>query len=130
MTAMVALGVRVGQTMENGNGNHGNDNHGNDEWETPTAEAMDPHQARSNEHPTSTECLARIPRIVLQHNSAILHEATVTISVQRGEASREELELDATIGEFPPHPPYDRKGRLELCRPIHGSKSTTQPAPI
>lgn len=91
-------------------------------WEDIPAEAMDPQQAGLKSNATNKEVLRRIPRIELDSQSAILHEATVYIEssgdVDNGQYK---FEMDATIGEFDPKPPYLFSGALYLTNPIHGS---------
>ncbi len=108
----------------------------NGEWETPTEEAMDPQQAASKNHPTSKECLDKIPRIMIDPQSAILHEASIDVQVLDLDCNHQNIasqameaetkyKLDATIAEFLPHPPFEISGVLELCRPIHGTLPLT-----
>ena len=91
------------------------------EWETPTAEAMDPQQAHSKNNPTSQECLNRIPRIIIDATSAILYEASIEVEHFQAGGKTQNMTFDATIGEFPPHPPFHISGELHQSKPIHGS---------
>jgi len=98
------------------------------EWETPTAEAMDPQQAaHSKSNPTSQECLNRIPRIMIDATSAILYEASIEVEHFRAGGAKKNMKFDATIGEFPPHPPFQISGEIHQSNPIHGSISLSSP---
>eukprot|EP00979_Chaetoceros_neogracilis_P009495 scaffold2154_cov283-Chaetoceros_neogracile.AAC.41 len=92
-----------------------------EEWETPTAEAMDPQQAQTRGNPTSKECLKRIPRIIIDATSAILYEASIEIEHCQTGKTKQNLKFDATVAEFAPHPPFQISGELHQIKPIHGS---------
>lgn len=85
-------------------------------WESPPVEAMDPQQGAKN-IPTSKQCLDLIPRITIDSHSAILHEATVDIQRINKQNTSETASFDATVGEFPPHPPFKLTGDIILCQP-------------
>jgi len=98
---------------------HGNNDIG--EWEMPTAEAMDPQQSHGKSNPTSKECLKRIPRIIIDATSAILYEASIEIEHFQPGKTKQNLKIDATVGEFAPHPPFQIAGELHQSKPVHGS---------
>ena len=78
-------------------------------WESVPEEAMDPQPQGSKTNPTSKQCLDLIPRITIDSHSAILHEATVQLQRTDDEGNHQEtVVFDATVGEFPPHPPFHR----------------------
>ena len=109
----------------------GNNVNADEEWEIPTEEAMNPQQAKSKSYPTSKECLSKIPRITIDEHSAILYEASIQVQIQSHSQTQKQTpesnnenqihSFNATIGEFPPHPPLNICGTLELSEPIHGS---------
>lgn len=95
-------------------------------WEDVPAEAMDPQQAGLKSNATNKQVLRRIPRIELDSQSAILHEATISIEASGDEdGAPYKYEMDATIGEFDPKPPYLLSGPLYLANPIHGSSNVS-----
>jgi hypothetical protein len=94
-------------------------------WEDIPAEAMDPQHAGLKSNATNKEVLRRIPRIELDNQSAILHEATVYIETCDRNDDRYKFEMDATIGEFDPKPPFLLSGPLFLANPIHGSPNVS-----
>eukprot|EP00592_Proboscia_alata_P023453 CAMPEP_0194408578 /NCGR_PEP_ID=MMETSP0176-20130528/6400_1 /TAXON_ID=216777 /ORGANISM="Proboscia alata, Strain PI-D3" /LENGTH=387 /DNA_ID=CAMNT_0039208703 /DNA_START=211 /DNA_END=1374 /DNA_ORIENTATION=+ len=91
-----------------------------DVWEVPTEEALDPTAGGGGTkgRPTSKDCIARIPRTVLDENSAILHQVSIECVPPPSSSSsssgmrREPLSADAIIGEFGTFPPYDITGKL------------------
>mmetsp|Transcript_38691 Transcript_38691/g.39106 ORF Transcript_38691/g.39106 Transcript_38691/m.39106 type:complete len:384 (-) Transcript_38691:55-1206(-) len=91
-----------------------------DVWEVPTEEALDPTAGGGGTkgRPTSKDCIARIPRTVLDDNSAILHQVSIECVPPPNNSNtssgmrREPLSADAIIGEFGRFPPYDITGKL------------------
>jgi len=88
------------------------------EWQTPPAEIMDPSAPNGSTIPTSQSYIDKIPRIVLDEASALLHEATIESSFL-GVTHQ----FSAMIGEFPPYPPFQAEGILMRSPSLHGQKN-------
>jgi len=93
-----------------------------DVWETPPPEAMEP-STDSSAVPTAKSCLAKIPRILIDSRSSVLHEATVKIE------DRDRVPFDGVVGEFGREPPYSLTGILVAADPLSGSSSTSTGSP-
>jgi hypothetical protein len=90
-------------------------------WETPPPEAMEPMDT-SRSIPTSKACLEKIPRIVIDERSAVLHEATLT---EQGQPT-----LDCCVGEFGMNAPYAVEAELVAADPIFGAPAFVNAASL
>lgn len=91
-------------------------------WETPPPEAMMPFAAVAAGRPTATNILDRIPRIVVDERSAVLHTSTVALAPGGPlHESGVRLAFDAVVGEFGRTPPYElAAAEMVVAEPIHG----------
>jgi hypothetical protein len=98
-------------------------------WETPPPEAMMPFAPGAADRPTATNILDRIPRIVVDERSAVLHTSTVALAPGGAlHDSGARLVFDAVVGEFGRTPPYElAAAEMVVADPIHGCGGVASP---
>ena len=109
--------------------NQGESGGGGDMWETPPPEVMNPQPMQSSSsRPVSKACLERIPKIVVDERSSVLHASSLQVFFTEELEGLSTMTLDCIVGEFGPLPPYTLTGLpLVPADPIIGNKDFTTP---
>jgi len=80
-----------------------------EEWQNVPAEAMDPQQAASRSRGTAKATLKSLPRIVLEEESFLFHQANLAVDGR---------DFGAILGEF--GPTRAARGQLVVAEPVTG----------